>query len=392
MPALRMKLLVVSHTPHYLKDGRVVGWGPTVRELDHLPEIFERVIHLAPLHYEMAPASALPYQSTRLEFRPLPPAGGGRLRDKLTILIRAPQYLGAILKAMRDVDAVHVRCPANISLLAIILLACVPRPRLRWVKYAGNWQPTTREAWSYAFQRWWLNKNLHRGVVTVNGQWPEQPKHVLSFLNPCLTEHELIGGREAAAGKELALPIRLLYAGRLETAKGVGRAIDVLYRLLQNGIAATLDIVGDGTERPTFEHQVAAYELDQVVTFHGWLVRSALNPLFAQAHFLIFPAASSEGWPKVLSEAMAHGALPIAGNVSSIPQYLNNFRTGRAYAPDNVAAFVEALTWYEKHPERWKEESAHGVQAAQQFSYAHYLQAVCRLFNLPVADQAAGYV
>ena len=141
-----MKLLVISHTPHYLKDGRIVGWGPTVRELDHLPEIFERVIHLAPLHQEATPEAALPYQSTRLEFRPLPPAGGGRLRDKLTILIRAPQYLRAILKAMRDVDAVHVRCPANISLLAIILLACVPRPRLRWVKYAGNWQPTAREA------------------------------------------------------------------------------------------------------------------------------------------------------------------------------------------------------------------------------------------------------
>jgi hypothetical protein len=57
-----------------------------------------------------------------------------------------------------------------------------------------------------------------------------------------------------------------------------------------------------------------------------------------------------------------------------------------------VAAFVEALVWYEKHPERWKEESAHGVQAAEQFSYAHYLKAVGRLFNLPVADQAAGYL
>ena len=276
--------------------------------------------------------------------------------------------------------------------LAIILLACVSTPRLRWVKYAGNWRPTTREAWSYAFQRWWLNKNLHRGVVTVNGHWPEQPKHVVSFLNPCLTEKELIAGREAAAGKELAAPIRLLYAGRLETAKGVGRAIEVLYRLLQNGVVATLDIVGDGTERPTFERQVVARELDQVVTFHGWLVRSAINPLFAHAHFLIFPAASSEGWPKVLSEGMAHGAVPIAGNVSSIPQYLNDFRTGRAYAPDNVTAFVEALVWYEKHPECWKEESSHGVQAAQQFSYANYLQAVCGLFNLPMADRAAGYI
>jgi glycosyltransferase involved in cell wall biosynthesis len=387
-----MKLLVISHTPHYLKEGRFFGWGPTVRELDHLPEIFKRVIHLAPLHQEVAPASALPYQSTRLEFRPLPPAGGGRLRDKLTILIRTPQYLYAILKALREVDAVHVRCPANISLLAIILLACVTRPRLRWVKYAGNWRPTTREAWSYTFQRWWLNKNLHRGVVTVNGQWPEQPKHVHSFLNPCLTDQELIEAGTAAAKKELGGPLRLLYAGRLETAKGVGRAIEVLHQLRQRGIAARLDIVGDGAERSAFEGLVAECELNQVVTFHGWLARAPLNRLFTGAHFSIFPAASSEGWPKVLSEGMAHGVVPVAGSVSSIPQYLSSFQTGRICAPDDVMAFVDALVWYAQHPERWQEESANGVQAAQLFSYSNYLQAVRTIFALSDAPPPKGYL
>lgn len=377
-----MKLLVVSHTPHYLRDGEFVGWGPTVRELDHLPEIFERVIHLAPLHEESSPATALPYHSTRLEFRSLPPAGGGRLRDKLAILIRSPQYLHTIFKAMQEVDAVHVRCPANISLLAIILLACVSRPRPRWVKYAGNWRPANREAWSYTFQRWWLNRNLHRGVVTVNGQWPNQPKHVHSFLNPCLTEQELIEAGTVAAGKQLSEPLRLLYAGRLETAKGVGRAIEVLRLLRQRGIAATFDIVGDGVERPLFEGLVTGYELNQFVTFHGWLARTSLNELFAGAHFLIFPAASSEGWPKVLSEGMAHGVVPVAGSVSSIPQYLENFQTGRTCPPEDVMAFVDGLVWYAQHPGRWKEESANGVQAAQRFSYSNYLQAVRTIFNL----------
>jgi glycosyltransferase involved in cell wall biosynthesis len=394
MPALRatVKLLIISHTPHYLKDDHFVGWGPTVRELDYLTEIFERVIHLAPLHREVGPASALRYQSTRLEFRPLPPAGGGRLRDKLAILIRTPQYLGAILKALREVDAVHVRCPANISLLAIMLLACVPRPRLRWVKYAGNWRPTTREAWSYAFQRWWLTKNLHRGVVTVNGHWTDQPRHVRSFLNPCLTEQELVEAERVAAGKELSTPLRLLYAGRLETAKGVGRAIEVLHQLRQRGIAATFDIVGDGAERSAFESLVAARELTEVVTFHGWLARTLLNGLFARAHFLIFPAASSEGWPKVLSEGMAHGVVPVASTVSSIPQFLDSFQTGRTCAPDDVTGFVNALAWYVQHPYLWKEESVKGVQAAQLFSYRNYLQAVRTIFDLSDARPPKGYL
>jgi glycosyltransferase involved in cell wall biosynthesis len=297
-----------------------------------------------------------------------------------------------MIKALRSVDAVHVRCPANISLLAITLLAVLPQPRPRWVKYAGNWQPSGRESWSYTFQRWWLTKNLHRGVVTVNGHWPNQPKHISSFLNPCLTETELISGREAAAEKDLVGPLRLIYAGRLETAKGVGRAIDVLDRLLHKGIAATLDIVGDGAERLAFEELVASRKLDNAVTFHGWLARAQLNLLFKRAHFSIFPAASSEGWPKVLSEGMAHGAVPVAGNVSSIPQYLESFHTGRSCTPDDVQGFVDVLVWYAQHPDRWKEESANGVQAAQMFSYSNYLQAVRKLFDLSDARPPQGYI
>src|SRR3712207_3692431 len=102
-----------------------------------------------------------------------------------------PHYTRTIWRELPQADVVHVRCPANISLIAIVLLAVVRYPRRRWVKYAGNWQSYPVEAWSYRFQRWWLSSGLHRGVVTVNGHWPGQPAHVYSFLNPCFTEAEL---------------------------------------------------------------------------------------------------------------------------------------------------------------------------------------------------------
>ena len=56
-----MRLLIVSHTPHYHAAGRLVGWGPTVRELDYLSELFDEVVHVAPVYGEAAPGSALPY-------------------------------------------------------------------------------------------------------------------------------------------------------------------------------------------------------------------------------------------------------------------------------------------------------------------------------------------
>jgi hypothetical protein len=45
-----MQLLVIGHTAHYERDGQIVGWGPTVREICWLAKAFDRVTHLACLH------------------------------------------------------------------------------------------------------------------------------------------------------------------------------------------------------------------------------------------------------------------------------------------------------------------------------------------------------
>ena len=185
-----MKLLIISNMSHYLDAGRVVGWGPTVQEIDHLANIFDEIRHIGFLHADPPPLNALPYSSPKVHLVPVPPAGGEKLSDKLKILNLIPLYLRTILQELPWADAVHVRCPANLPLMAVVLLSLVPFPKYRWVKYAGNWRPNGRESWSYTIQRWMLQKNLHRGVVTVNGRWPQQPAHIFSFLNPSLTEEE----------------------------------------------------------------------------------------------------------------------------------------------------------------------------------------------------------
>ena len=69
-----MRVLIVSHTPHYLENGVPVGWGPTVREIDYLASLFEEIVHIAPLH-RGKPEGALAYQAANIRFRP---GGKGR--------------------------------------------------------------------------------------------------------------------------------------------------------------------------------------------------------------------------------------------------------------------------------------------------------------------------
>ncbi|MCP5303468.1 MAG: glycosyltransferase [Pseudomonadales bacterium] len=377
-----MKLLIISHTEHFKKGDSVAGWGPTIREINHLATLFDEVVHVATLNQGPAPESALPYSADNIRLAPVAPSGGSGLLNKLNILLQYPVYLLTILRELRGVDVVHIRCPANISLLAVLLITFLPWPRRRWTKYAGNWSPDGREAFSYTLQRWWLNKGLQRGVVTVNGRWPGQPAHVHSFYNPCLTEEELQEGARYAASKVPAVPLRLLYVGRLETPKGVRRILEITAQLHEMHVPVFVDLVGDGPEKPAFEEYVVQQGIQESVKFHGWVPRDQLGPIYAQAHLMIFPSSSSEGWPKVLSEAMAYGVVPVTSTVSSVPQYLQDFKVGQTFAADDLQGFVKAVVWYSKHTSEWKQESDNAVQAANLFSYQNYLNSVKQLLEL----------
>lgn len=374
-----MRLLVISHTPHYTDQGKISGWGSTVRELDQLAGLFDELVHLAPLHRERLPESSLAYNNERIRFVPVKSAGGNKLSDKLSILGRVPAWLAAMRREMRAADAIHIRCPAGISLVALTAQRLWGRGKPTWVKYAGNWQPTHQEALSYKIQRLWLHKNFHRGVVTVNGSWPDQPAHVFTFNNPSFSRAEWFEAGQAAVEKQFSQPLQLLFVGRVEQAKGIERVLEIASSLDQKGINFQLNIVGDGPARLVYEK--AAMGMVDKVFFLGWKCPEEVRSYYRKAHVILLPSHASEGWPKVLSEAMSYGVVPLAAAISSIPGNLARAESGQAIPAEDIDAYVKAIISYTEDPSRWKLESQRGVTAAESYTYEYYLDAVHKLFT-----------
>ncbi|MDX2089241.1 MAG: glycosyltransferase [Kofleriaceae bacterium] len=344
---------------------------------------------MACLYEGPAPESAVAYDARNIELVPVPPAGGDSIRRKLDAVRVLPHYARTILRELANADVVHVRAPANIAMVAMLVLRLAPGAKRQWFKYAGNWKPATRDPATYALQRWWLGRGRHGGVVTVNGRWPVQPAYVRTFRNPSLDDTDLERGRRAAQGKQLTSPLRLLFVGALNDSKGAARVLQILALLRRRGVDATLELLGDGPDRGRFEAVAASLEVSEHAHFLGWQSRLSVHAAYERAHFLLLPSAT-EGWPKVLSEGMAFGVVPLAGDVSAIRGELETFGAGAALPVDDINGFADTLARYITDPARWRIESSRAAAAAPLFSFSNYLASVDELLRDLTRDGLSG--
>jgi glycosyltransferase involved in cell wall biosynthesis len=151
--------------------------------------------------------------------------------------------------------------------------------------------------------------------------------------------------------------------------------------LRNRGFNARLDVAGDGPEAAKLVALTARLGLTGSVKFHGWLSRTALEALYHQAHFFLLPS-STEGWPKVLAEAMAFRAVPLAGAVSCIPQILEHSGAGISLPVDDIAGFAREIERIVLSPGLWSRMASNGQRAAAEFTYEAYVERVCQLLQI----------
>ena len=337
-----MTLAIISHTEHY-KDtaGTVVGWGPTVNEINHLLYVFDTIYHVAMFHQGVPPPSSLPYVSDRVIFIPLPAVGGKTITHKTNVLLASFRIIAIVNATLKKADYFQLRTPTGIGVFLIPYLTFFSRTE-GWYKYAGNWAQE-RAPLGYRLQRAMLKKQKRK--VTINGRWPGQSANLVSFENPCLTDLDLIEGATIAKQKSLDGKIQICYVGRLETPKGVAHLIRGI-GLLSNAEKERIEVVhlvGNGVEIDYFK-KIAAPLTEVRFEFHGFLDRNAVFEIYKKSHLFLMPTMASEGFPKVIAEAMNFGCIPVVSVVSSIGQYIKNLETGICIYKVTDQEVADALT------------------------------------------------
>jgi glycosyltransferase involved in cell wall biosynthesis len=359
---------------HVLDGGDVLGWGPTVREIDYVADLFDEVVHVGCLDVMPAPAAFRRYSRTNIRFVGVTRSGGTTLAAKLGIFWRMAEYVRVITRELAAADAVHLRMPSNVGAVAWSVLWLTRSRRPAWFKYAGNWSPGRFDYLGYVVQRALLRSGLAKGVTTVNSWSVGLNESIRRALNPCMSESELAAAAEAALVKPAPPPLKLLFVGRCEEEKGAERFIDICERVAGRGVPFSADVTGDGPLRERLEARVASSStLRESVRLHGWVSTESVHALCGEAHFIVLPTRASEGWPKVLSEGMAYGAVPVASNVSSIPAIFREFGIGLCLTTLDPDEWTSSILDLAANGDAWKQASSRAVQAAEAFTYERFV-------------------
>ena len=318
-----MKMIVISSAP-LVDDGKLSGYGPYIHEMDLWAKHVDEIGFLCPI---LRSGEGLLLKELHFPVAKLFEAKSFDVKS-VSGMARAFFYafynFYLIYKAMRWADHIHLRCPGNISLMGCLVQILFPRKK-KTAKYAGNWDPDAVQPVSYKIQRWLLaNTFLTRNMqVLVYGQWPNSTRNVKAFFTASYLESDKL----PVSPRRLKEKIRFLFVGTLSEGKRPMYALQLVESLSQAGHDVVLDFYGEGSERQALEDYIKTNQLQGIAVLHGNRPAEIVRQAYQDSHFLVLPS-KSEGWPKVVAEAMFWGCFPLATGVSCVPYMLNEGRRG----------------------------------------------------------------
>lgn len=340
-----MKLGIISDAHHYYdQEARLYTLTLLARQFERWADIFDEIIICAPL----IDGSPLPvhsfYRCQNIRLLPISAAGGDTVLAKLDLLKKSVTWVSALVKLIQQVDAVHIRCPNNISILGLFLLQF--SPVLRQAVYTGSWIGHPIEPLTYRFQRWFLRSHF-RGPVAVYGNWDGQPEHVVASFSPSYSKSDWDGESEQVCKRlerlerlsSIPHPVRLMSVGLLNKNKNQVLILHALRYIIEQGTDCVLDLLGDGNQRHVLEKQANHLGLKDKVFFHGNVSHSTVREFYRRADFVI-QSPYSEGFGKVPMEAFFHGVVPILSDVDMSSQIVGMGIRGRCFPQDDAHAIA----------------------------------------------------
>ena len=369
-----MKFLIVTFAPTLKHKDHFASYGPYVKEMNLWAKFANEVIICSPINYN----KELLLDNYNFSFK--------QIALKSFSIISLPNIFKSVLiipfniiqlfRAMFLADHIHLRCPGNIGLLGCCVQVFFPfKPKT--VKYAGNWDPKSKQPFTYRLQKWIVsNTFLTRNCkVLVYGEWKNQTKNIIPFFTASYSKNEI----EDIPLKELNGIINFIFVGTFSEGKRPLLSVKAVEELAKKGYNVRLDMYGSGKEYKTITNYIEKQQLQNIVIVHGNQPKGIIKKAFQKAHFLIF-ISKSEGWPKVVAEAMFWSCLPISSKVSCVPFMLNNGKRG-GLVNNNLGEVVDKIEEYIINKTTYITQVKNAKSWSQQYTLESFERAIKKIMS-----------
>jgi glycosyltransferase involved in cell wall biosynthesis len=176
--------------------------------------------------------------------------------------------------------------------------------------------------------------------------------------------------------------LKILFAGRLTRQKDPFTLLKAMQKLSNTGIFFSLEIVGDGPLRRKMESFVKNQNLQNWVSFSGWVSREELREKYRSAHLLMI-TSRDEGQSLAMMEAISSGVYlfttPVSGSESLVQAGVNGEYIPFG-EPQQIAERLEAF-YREKVINLYRIPGGFLQKLRETISWDHYVKAYDRIIQ-----------
>jgi glycosyltransferase involved in cell wall biosynthesis len=318
-----MKLAVVSHKvcwnsrqapDFYQTDG---GFPFQIKAIS---ELFDETRVVVPSENLRNDKGVSPLVGKSLSVCPLSIPKGKDFRRKLDFPFWLLRNGWLIWREIKNADAVHAPIPGDIGTIGMLFALLLKKPL--FVRYCGNWfvRRTLAEAfWKWSMERFAGGRNVMLATGGDSSAPSSRNANIKWIFSTSLTKQEIAG----AVARRLSenSPLKLIIACRQEKGKGTDIVLESLAQIAERFPGATLDVIGDGDFLSELKKRAKILKLEDKTIFHGRVELKRVVELMKQAHVFCYPT-ESEGFPKVVLEALSCGLPVITTRVSVLPRLI----------------------------------------------------------------------
>jgi glycosyltransferase involved in cell wall biosynthesis len=368
-PRFNMRLGVIGAPAHWIgPDGRYRAYEPYVREMRVWADLFSQVVVCGHAGEQEMKGNLAPYERENIEVRAVRYTRDYGFSGMRRRLVQLPGLILNARRTIRDCDFILLRSPSHFGLVGAALVRAMGRRSItKWAgenaRYKGERIPSRINRFLEG-----LPGDLHVMLVYGESRRPNQ----ISFLPALMSVEELALARDLARQRTWEPPWKILCVGRLERAKNFDLALRALGELHRRrpDLDWTFTLIGDGTEKRSLQVLAAECEIADRVTLTGALAFRDVQEQYGRAHIAIMPGVK-EGWPKIIAEAWAHGAFPVASRAGIVPWILNDRESGTVVNASQDA-LADALADALSDPARLRALSKNLHAYAEQLSLDHF--------------------